>query len=66
MLCSGLASKADLNSVTLLSLMDGNDLPSGVGMSSLSSLVHINSYCRLKYPPCPLGHHVCFYRLFLF
>ena len=35
-------------SVTVISPMDGKGVPSGIGMSSLSSFVHVDSYWWFK------------------
>ena len=43
------------SSVILISDMDGNDVPSGVGMSSMSSFVHVDSYCRSRMSALSLG-----------
>ena len=46
--------------VTLISPMDGKGVPSGIGMSSLSSSVHVNSYWRFKMSAFLLDHHEVF------
>ena len=42
-------------SVALISPMDGKGVPSGIGMSSLSSFVHGDSYWRLKMSASSFG-----------
>ena len=42
-------------SVTVISPMDGKGVPSGIGMSSLSSFVHVDSYWRFKMSALSFG-----------
>ena len=51
-------------SVTLISHMDGKGVPSEIGMSSLSSFVHVDSYWQFKMSALSFGSS-CSLPLFL-
>ena len=43
------------SSVTPISVMDRNDVPSGIWMSLTSSFVHVDSYCRFRMSALSFG-----------